>query len=82
MAKEPSFPEEAKVGDSTEGLNETLRDAVTAKQASEASKERSGHRTRAWVTGAAVGVGSAAIVAALLYANRSRRSSGGDGEDS
>ena len=76
MAKEPSFPEEAKVGDSTEGLNETLRDAMTAKQAKEeAARDRSGHRTRAWVAGAAVGVGSAAIVAALLYANRSRRSS-------
>jgi len=31
-----------------------------------------GKRTKHLVTGAAIGIGSAAIVAALLYANRSR----------
>jgi len=30
-------------------------------------------RTKRLVTGAAIGIGSAALVAALLYANRSRR---------
>jgi hypothetical protein len=33
-------------------------------------------RTKRIVTGAAIGIGSAALVAALLYANRSRK--GGD----
>jgi hypothetical protein len=31
------------------------------------------NRTRQIVTGAAIGVGSAALVAALLYANRARK---------
>jgi len=31
-------------------------------------------RTKRIVTGAAIGIGSAALVAALLYANRARRS--------
>lgn len=31
-------------------------------------------RTKRLVTGAAIGIGSAALVAALLYANRARRS--------
>jgi hypothetical protein len=39
----------------------------------EESKPDSG-RTRRIVKGAAIGIGSAAIVAALLYANRSARS--------
>jgi hypothetical protein len=32
------------------------------------------NRTKHIVTGAAIGIGSAALVAALLYANRSRKS--------
>lgn len=32
-----------------------------------------GNRTRNIVTGAAIGIGSAALVAALLYANRARK---------
>lgn len=32
-----------------------------------------GNRTRHIVTGAAIGIGSAALVAALLYANRARK---------
>jgi hypothetical protein len=39
-----------------------------------AGKEDEGSkRTRHLVAGAAIGIGSAAIVAALLYANRSRK---------
>lgn len=73
MAKEPTYPKDAKVGEGSEEMNETLREAVTRKEAQSASGQKSGGRSRAWVTGAAVGVGSAAVVAALLYANRSRR---------
>lgn len=42
-----------------------------------ASEKKAGStRTRKIVTGAAIGIGSAALVAALLYANRSRKSGG------
>ena len=67
MAEQPSYPAEASVGDpvgkagggaSTEPVDQ---------------KVQSG-RTRQMVTGAAIGIGSAALVAALLYANRSRKS--------
>ena len=37
------------------------------------------NRTRQIVTGAAIGIGSAALVAALLYANRTRK--GRDNKD-
>jgi hypothetical protein len=36
-------------------------------------KKAGATRTRRIVTGAAIGIGSAALVAALLYANRSRK---------
>jgi hypothetical protein len=67
MAREPSYPEDNPVG--TEGA-EAAREAAAQKAASS--------RTRKIVTGAAIGVGSAALVAALLYANRSRK--GGNDE--
>jgi hypothetical protein len=67
MSSEPTYPKDADVGDASK-QNETLNVAVTAKEA-----EKSGNRTRNIVTGAAIGVGSAALVAALLYANRSRK---------
>jgi len=74
MPSEPSYPKDAAPGDAK--LNETLSHAVTAKEAernaAEADKPKGS--TRSFVRGAAVGVGSAALVAALLYAN-SRRSS-------
>jgi hypothetical protein len=45
-------------------------------QALKASTDKDGgsKRTRQLVTGAAIGVGSAALVAALLYASRTRKS--------
>ena len=70
MPADPSYPKDAKVGDAGK-LNETLSHAVTAKEAEEARKAKGS--TRSFVRGAAIGVGSAALVAALLYANRSRR---------
>lgn len=43
-------------------------------EAAKASAAKPGNnRTRQLVTGAAIGVGSAALVAALLYANRARK---------
>ena len=57
MSREPSYPKEAAVGDSGEG-----------REGAEASR-----RTKHLMAGAAIGIGSAALVAALLYANRSRK---------
>jgi alkylation response protein AidB-like acyl-CoA dehydrogenase len=56
MSRQPSYPKDAAVGEKAEGAPET---------GAESSK-----RTRHLVTGAAIGIGSAAIVAALLYAKR------------
>lgn len=52
------------------------RDDEPAKaEAKSAEKASAGAtRTKRLVTGAAIGIGSAALVAALLYANRSRKS--------
>jgi hypothetical protein len=61
MARAPSYPKDAPVGTPTE-----------ADEA--AAKAPDGKRTKHIVTGAAIGIGSAAIVAALLYANRKKRS--------
>ena len=57
MSREPSFPKDAAVGEAGEG-----------KEGGEGLK-----RTKHLVAGAAIGIGSAALVAALLYANRSRK---------
>jgi hypothetical protein len=49
-------------------------DAETPTPAPKAGKEKAenGTRNKRLLTGAAIGIGSAALVAALLYANRSR----------
>ena len=60
MAREPSFPDDAKVGEADGGAPGEDK-AATSK------------RARHIVTGAAIGIGSAALVAALLYASRSRK---------
>jgi hypothetical protein len=67
MAREPSYPDDAPVGAESE-----------AAQAAAAAKASDPRRTRHLVTGAAIGIGSAALVAALLYANRSRKADRGD----
>ena len=74
MAREPSYPEDAPVG--------TPPKDGEGSEAAEAGGGKSGEsrRTKHLVTGAAIGIGSAALVAALLYANRSRRGDkGGNG---
>ena len=65
MSKEPSFPEEAKV--------EGGAASQAAESAASAKAVDPKRRTNMVKAGVAVGIGSAAIVAALLYANRSRK---------
>jgi hypothetical protein len=61
MAREPSYPDDAPV------------DGPAGPAGPEQDKASGSKRTRQLVTGAAIGIGSAALVAALLYANRSRK---------
>ena len=67
MAREPTYPEEATVGNEAAGGSP----ATVGDESIEAKPEP--NRTKHLVTGAAIGIGSAALVAALLYANRSRK---------
>ena len=66
MAREPDKSEESGSGEPAGGDT-----------AGEARPGESG-LNRKIVTGAAIGIGSAALVAALLYANRSRKKPGND----
>ena len=68
MSEEPSYPEDASIG-SAKAQGDPKDDAAEADP---------GKRKRVTV-GVAAGIGSAAIVAALLYANRSRRGDKGSG---
>lgn len=68
MARKPSYPDDAPAGPP----------AADSEILSEVKAVRS-KRTRHIVTGAAIGIGSAALVAALLYANRSRKGGSDDG---
>lgn len=67
MAREPSYPKDAPVGTPPD------KAASTPPGSSEAPAKSESRRTKHLVTGAAIGIGSAAIVAALLYANRNRK---------
>jgi hypothetical protein len=69
MSSEPSYPDDAPV-------DPPAGEAATEAKAAKAAKESGSTRTRNLVTGAAIGIGSAALVAALLYANRSRKGGG------
>jgi alkylation response protein AidB-like acyl-CoA dehydrogenase len=60
MSRKPSYPKDAAVGEAAEAGEDKDLEA-----GAEGSK-----RTRHLVTGAAIGIGSAAIVAALLYAKK------------
>ncbi|MEA3066523.1 MAG: hypothetical protein QOJ27_2984 [Sphingomonadales bacterium] len=57
MSRQPSYPKDAAIGD-----------GAAPQEGGEGPK-----RTKHLVAGAAIGIGSAALVAALLYANRSRK---------
>ena len=58
MSRQPSYPKDAPVGDSAAGGEDGAPD-----KGAEGSK-----RTKHLMAGAAIGIGSAALVAALLYA--------------
>ena len=64
MSSEPSYPDDAPVDPPPGAAGKDEQD----------EKKPGATRTRHIVTGAAIGIGSAALVAALLYANRSRKS--------
>lgn len=65
MSRKPSYPEDAPV--EAPIVSQAAESAASAKSV---DPNRKKNLVRA---GVAVGIGSAAIVAALLYANRSRR---------
>jgi hypothetical protein len=69
MAREPSYPKDAPVAPA-KGAEAPPTPPVP--EAGE-SKPADSKRTKHLMAGAAIGIGSAALVAALLYANRSRR---------
>ncbi len=60
MSRKPSYPSDAAIGDGAAGGADD-----PASAGAEASR-----RKKHIVTGAAIGIGSAAIVAALLYAKK------------
>ena len=73
MAREPHYPD----ADATVGSAKPAGDAGAPAPAPVAEilgttpvKPAEGKRNKQLMTGAAIGIGSAAIVAALLYANR------------
>lgn len=53
--------------------SESEHPTAAAQAAADQAKDKSS-RNKRLITGAAIGIGSAALVAALLYANRSRKS--------
>jgi hypothetical protein len=65
MKDRPSYPDDSPVGNPVGNTSE-------GDSSADEGKAESG-RTRQMMTGAAIGIGSAALVAALLYANRSRK---------
>ena len=69
MAGEPSYPDDAPIGSAPEDAEAHESVGAAAAAARAVDPKRSSHL----VAGAAIGIGSAALVAALLYANRSRR---------
>ena len=62
MSRQPSYPKDAAVGSEAEGAGGAAGDGSAAPDGS--------RRTKNLVAGAAIGIGSAAIVAALLYAKK------------
>lgn len=63
MARTPSPPKDGTAGET----------GAEPEKAPAAKADNGSARTKRLVTGAAIGIGSAALVAALLYANRSRK---------
>ena len=71
MAREPSHPKDAHV---TPARGETAAKAAPQPKPAGEGETQAGDskRRKHLMAGAAIGIGSAAIVAALLYANRKR----------
>ncbi len=78
MSDEPTYPNEAAVG--TEAAKDAATQAKPDAQAAEPQSDKGGDakRKKYVKAGVAVGIGSAAIVAALLYAGRGKRDGGND----
>lgn len=68
MDREPAYPDDAPVGTPPSQAEDPTGKTEEAERESGDS-----NRARTIVAGAAIGIGSAALVAALLYANRSRK---------
>ena len=74
MARAPQYPDDGTVGSGKTGGEAA---APAASRSAGADKAPEGKRSKQLVAGAAIGIGSAAIVAALLYANRRTRNERG-----
>jgi hypothetical protein len=73
MAREPHYPGESPVGAAKPDSESSARAPTPVGEAAAAAasaKSVDGKRGKHLMTGAAIGIGSAAIVAALLYARR------------
>jgi hypothetical protein len=83
MARAPQYPADGSVGSGkgeSERGGEAIAAASAAREASGGDKGPEAKRGKHLVAGAAIGIGSAAIVAALLYANRrGKNERGGNG---
>lgn len=66
MSRQPSYPKDAAIGSNAAGAADT----PPGPDAGSGDANVQPKRTKHLVAGAAIGIGSAAIVAALLYANR------------
>jgi len=79
MAREPHYPDDAAIGGRTPASSS--HDDAPSLPSTPAPRGRGseGTRKRKMVKGAAIGIGSAAIVAALLYANRRGKNDKGNG---
>jgi len=71
MSRKPAYPKDAPVAapSSAATANE---EAAGETEGGSAARTDDARRRKQIMTGAAIGIGSAAIVAALLYANRNR----------
>ena len=70
MAREPSYPKDTPVAPAK---GEAASAPAPKPSAEGDARSGDSNRKKHLMTGAAIGIGSAAIVAALLYANRKNR---------
>ena len=68
MAREPSYPDDAPIGSGGD-----KDEAANPSAAAAGDKNGDSRRNKHLMAGAAIGIGSAALVAALLYANRGKK---------